>query len=69
MTRIRCTDLLNSFQAWKDKAEFDATERKLVRMFQENFRAFEGNVNSDVKAAASDVHIAAEQRTNVAERC
>ena len=53
-------DLLNPIKTWKDKAEFDATARKLVRMFQENFRAFEGSVDTDVMAAASDIHIAAE---------
>ncbi len=53
-------DLLNPIKTWKDKAEFDATARKLVRMFQENFRAFEDSVDSDVMAAASDVHMAAE---------
>jgi phosphoenolpyruvate carboxykinase (ATP) len=53
-------DLLNPIKTWKDKAEFDATARKLVRMFQENFRAFEGSVDNDVIAAASDVHVAAE---------
>ena len=52
-------DLLNPIKTWKDKAEFDATARKLVRMFQENFRAFEDSVDNDVIAAASDVHLAA----------
>ena len=53
-------DLLNPIKTWKDKAEFEASARKLVAMFQENFRAFDGNVDSDVMAAASDIHIAAE---------
>jgi phosphoenolpyruvate carboxykinase (ATP) len=53
-------DLLDPIKTWKDKSEFDATARKLVRMFQENFRAFEGSVDTDVMAAASDVRIAAE---------
>ena len=53
-------DLLDPIKTWKDKAEFDVTARKLVHMFQENFRAFEGSVDTDVMAAASDVHIAAE---------
>ena len=53
-------DLLNPIKTWKDHAEFEASARKLVAMFQENFRAFEGNVDSDVMAAASDIHIAAE---------
>ena len=52
--------LLNPFKTWKDKAEFDATARKLVRMFQDNFVKFETHVDADVRAAAPEVRIAAE---------
>jgi phosphoenolpyruvate carboxykinase (ATP) len=52
--------LLNPFKTWKDKAEFDATARKLVRMFQDNFVKYESHVDADVKAAAPEVRIAAE---------
>jgi phosphoenolpyruvate carboxykinase (ATP) len=52
--------LLNPFKTWKDKAEFDATARKLVRMFQDNFVKFERDVDADVRAAAPEVRIAAE---------
>jgi phosphoenolpyruvate carboxykinase (ATP) len=52
--------LLNPFKTWKDKAEFDATARKLVAMFQDNFVKFEAHVDADVKAAAPEVRIAAE---------
>ena len=52
--------LLQPFKTWKDKAEFDATARKLVRMFQDNFVKFEEHVGPDVKAAAPEVRIAAE---------
>jgi phosphoenolpyruvate carboxykinase (ATP) len=44
--------LLNPIRTWKDKAEFAATAWKLVRMFQQNFLAFENHVGVDVKAAA-----------------
>jgi phosphoenolpyruvate carboxykinase (ATP) len=52
--------LLQPFKTWKDKSEFDATARKLVRMFQDNFAKFESYVDPDVRAAAPEVRIAAE---------
>ncbi len=52
--------LLYPFKTWKDKADFDATARKLVKMFQDNFVKFESHVDADVKAAAPEVRIAAE---------
>jgi len=52
--------LLNPFKTWRDKAEFDATARKLVGMFQENFKKFEKHVEPDVRAAAPEIRIAAE---------
>ena len=52
--------LLYPMKTWKDKAEFDQTARKLVRMFQENFVKFEPYVDSEVRAAAPEVRIAAE---------
>jgi phosphoenolpyruvate carboxykinase (ATP) len=52
--------LLNPFKTWKDKGDFDATARRLVRMFQDNFVKFEDHVDPDVKAAAPEVRIAAE---------
>ncbi|HEX2655179.1 MAG TPA: phosphoenolpyruvate carboxykinase, partial [Xanthobacteraceae bacterium] len=36
--------LLYPFKTWKDKAEFDATARKLVKMFRDNFVRFEEHV-------------------------
>ena len=47
-------------KTWKDKAVFDETARKLVRMFQENFVKFERHVDADVRSAAPEVRIAAE---------
>jgi phosphoenolpyruvate carboxykinase (ATP) len=52
--------LLYPLKTWKDKAAFDETARKLVRMFQENFVKYEKHVDADVRAAAPEVRIAAE---------
>ena len=52
--------LLYPMKTWKDKAAFDETARKLVRMFQENFAKYEKHVDADVRAAAPEVRIAAE---------
>jgi phosphoenolpyruvate carboxykinase (ATP) len=52
--------LLSPEKTWKDKAEFDKTARGLVKMFQDNFVKFEGQVDADVRAAAPEVRIAAE---------
>jgi phosphoenolpyruvate carboxykinase (ATP) len=52
--------LLYPMKTWKDKAAFDETARKLVRMFQENFVKYEQHVDSDVRSAAPEVRIAAE---------
>src|SRR3954468_8161471 len=52
--------LLYPMKTWKDKAAFDETARKLVRMFQENFVKYEQHVDADVRAAAPEVRVAAE---------
>jgi phosphoenolpyruvate carboxykinase (ATP) len=52
--------MLYPIKTWRDKAEFDATARRLVEMFQENFAKFEPYVDADVKAAAPAVRLAAE---------
>ena len=52
--------LLYPMKTWKDKAAFDETARKLVRMFQENFVKYEKHVDADVRSAAPEVRIAAE---------
>ena len=53
-------ELLDPVKTWTDKAEFAATARKLVAMFQKNFVKFEPHVDADIKAAAPEVRIAAE---------
>jgi phosphoenolpyruvate carboxykinase (ATP) len=52
--------LLYPMKTWKDKAAFDETARKLVRMFQENFVKYEQHVDPDLRSAAPEVRIAAE---------
>jgi len=52
--------LLYPQKTWQNKAEFDETARKLVSMFQKNFVQFEEHVDSDVRAAAPEVRLAAE---------
>ena len=47
-------------KTWKDKAGFDATARKLVGMFQNNFAKYEKHVDAEVRDAASEVRLAAE---------
>jgi len=52
--------LLYPMKTWKDKAAFDATARKLVGMFQNNFTKYEKHVDPEVRAAAPEVRLAAE---------
>jgi phosphoenolpyruvate carboxykinase (ATP) len=54
------SEILDPVNTWADKAEFDATARKLVGMFQKNFAKFEAQVDADVRAAAPDLKLAAE---------
>ncbi|TCT08288.1 phosphoenolpyruvate carboxykinase [Aquabacter spiritensis] len=52
--------ILYPSKTWADKADFDATARKLVAMFQENFARFEQHVDPSVRDAQPQVRIAAE---------
>jgi phosphoenolpyruvate carboxykinase (ATP) len=52
--------LLYPMKTWQHKAEFDQTARSLVKMFQDNFTKFEDKVDSEVRAAAPEVRLAAE---------
>jgi phosphoenolpyruvate carboxykinase (ATP) len=44
-------EILTPRNVWADKAAFDATAKKLAGLFTKNFAAFEGGVNTEVKAA------------------
>ncbi|MFG1430304.1 phosphoenolpyruvate carboxykinase [Xanthobacter sp. V2C-8] len=52
--------ILHPSKTWADKGEFDATARRLVAMFQENFAKFEAHVDAAVRDAQPHVRIAAE---------
>ena len=45
-------EILNPRDTWKDKAAFDQTEEKLVKLFQENFEQFKSGVNTKILEAA-----------------
>jgi phosphoenolpyruvate carboxykinase (ATP) len=44
--------ILNPRDTWADKAAYDATARKLVGLFIENFAQFESHVDEGVRQAA-----------------
>jgi len=52
--------ILNPSKTWADEAAFDATARRLVKMFQDNFTKFEAHVDAAVREAQPQVRIAAE---------
>jgi phosphoenolpyruvate carboxykinase (ATP) len=51
--------LLYPMKTWKDKAGFDATARKVVGIFQNNFTKCE-HVDAEMRDAASEFRLAAE---------
>jgi phosphoenolpyruvate carboxykinase (ATP) len=51
--------ILYPVKTWASKAEFAETAKRLVQMFRDNFRKFEGHVDDAVKAAAPSMSIAA----------
>ncbi len=46
------TAILNPRDTWADKADYDATAAKLVKLFTDNFARFEAHVDAAVLAAA-----------------
>lgn len=51
--------ILYPVKTWQDKAAFAQTAKRLVDMFNENFKRFEAHVDADVRAAAPQMSIAA----------
>lgn len=51
--------ILYPVKTWQNKAEFAETAKRLIDMFNENFKRFEGHVDSDVRSAAPQMSIAA----------
>nr|WP_210381453.1 phosphoenolpyruvate carboxykinase [Microvirga zambiensis] len=51
--------ILYPVKTWQNKAEFAETAQRLIDMFNENFKRFEGHVDSDVRSAAPQTSIAA----------
>ena len=51
--------ILYPVKTWQNKAEFAETARRLVAMFQENFKRFAAHVDADVLAAEPQMSIAA----------
>jgi phosphoenolpyruvate carboxykinase (ATP) len=49
--------MLNPMKTWRDKAEYDATAKKLVGMFRDNFVKFESYVDESVLAAAPEAKV------------
>ncbi|MDQ0505664.1 phosphoenolpyruvate carboxykinase [Xanthobacter agilis] len=52
--------ILYPSKTWADKADFDATARRLVAMFRENFGKFEAHVDAAVRDAQPRIGLAAE---------
>ncbi len=51
--------ILYPVRTWQNKAEFAETAKRLVSMFQENFKRFADHVDADVRAAEPRMSIAA----------
>jgi phosphoenolpyruvate carboxykinase (ATP) len=51
--------ILYPVKTWQNKAEFAETAKRLIDMFNENFKRFEGHVDSDVRSAGPQMSIAA----------
>ena len=52
--------ILYPVKTWASKAEFAETAKKLVTMFNTNFKKFEDHVDADIRAAAPASQLAAE---------
>ena len=47
--------VLKPREAWKDKAAYDETAKKLANLFIENFKAYEAGVSPEVRSAGPKV--------------
>jgi phosphoenolpyruvate carboxykinase (ATP) len=59
--------ILDPRDTWADKADYDATAAKLVKLFNDNFAKFAAHVDAGVREAAPKVGAAAEARQAAAE--
>jgi phosphoenolpyruvate carboxykinase (ATP) len=53
--------ILNPRDTWADKAEYDATAAKLVKLFIDNFAKFEAHVDAGVRGAAPRAQVRQQQ--------
>jgi phosphoenolpyruvate carboxykinase (ATP) len=51
--------LLHPRRAWEDRRAYVASARRLLRMFEDNFKTFAAHVDEEVRAAAPQEHRAA----------
>lgn len=49
------SEVLIPRNTWEDKAKYDETKAKLVKLFQDNFKAFEEGVNAEIANAGPKV--------------
>jgi phosphoenolpyruvate carboxykinase (ATP) len=56
--------ILDPRETWTDKAEYEATARRLVGLFRKNFERFETHVDQAVRAAGPVGEQAAVHSTN-----
>lgn len=49
------TELLIPKNTWEDKEAYESTKEKLIKLFADNFKAFEGKVNPEILAAGPKI--------------
>lgn len=49
------SEMLIPRNAWADKGAYDATAKKLAKMFQDNFKQYESNASAETRAAGPTV--------------
>ncbi len=57
--------ILNPRDTWADKADYDATAARLVRLFNDNFARFAAHVDEGVRAAAPKAAAGQQQQASV----